>query len=108
MIGQGPNKRRSKFLKLVAMFLFCSSAIVGQWNPVEEYNQHNFPCDSGQTTIEITFCAGDRNAFADSLLNKLYKKILFSADHDISEAKNDLAKLASKKIKTAADSTAIV
>ena len=68
-------------MRLVLTILLVFSVSIysfGQKNYGEIYNSHIFSCDSGTGTVEMNICSGVKVKFADSLLNKLYKKILTS------------------------------
>jgi uncharacterized protein YecT (DUF1311 family) len=90
---------------LLIFSISVSNLIFGQWDPIKEYHSRQFPCDSALTTLEITFCFGYRNDFADSLLNKMYTKVLTEADKDIADSKKDIRSIQLKKRKTKEDST---
>lgn len=90
---------------LLVLFMTIPVLTFGQWDPIQEFNNRKFPCDTGYTTLEINFCSGYKNQFADSLLNKLYKKILKSIDQDNIETTKEFNKLKLVKKKTSADST---
>lgn len=96
---------KMKSISAIIFFLTISIPLFGQWDPVKVFNTRKFPCDSGQTTLEINFCSGDKNRFADSLLNRLYKEILKNIDKDIAETNNEMKKLMQQKKKTGKDST---
>jgi uncharacterized protein YecT (DUF1311 family) len=87
-------------MKMINLFLFlvlASSVCYSQSDPIEDFRSHKFPCDSGNTTLEINMCAGVKSEYADSLLNDIYHKIIRSINKEISTAKKELKIRQSKK-----------
>jgi uncharacterized protein YecT (DUF1311 family) len=67
---------------VLALYYFPYNA-TGQESLADVYNNHKFPCDAESTTLAANLCSGIKAEFADSLLNKLYRKILNSIDKEI-------------------------
>ena len=70
-------------LFLLLSISFLATTAIAQSRVVDAYNNHHFPCDSGTSSLEINLCTGEKADFADSLLNKLYHKILKDLDKEI-------------------------
>jgi uncharacterized protein YecT (DUF1311 family) len=69
---------------LLLLLLYCIPIYSpAQSSVADVYEAHTFPCDTGTGTVEINICSGAKAEFADSLLNRLYKKILRSIDKEI-------------------------
>jgi uncharacterized protein YecT (DUF1311 family) len=81
-----------KSLPLLLMLYCIPFYSPAQSSVVDVYDAHNFPCDTGSGTVEINICSGAKAEFADSLLNRLYKKILRSIDKEIKVDQIALAK----------------
>jgi uncharacterized protein YecT (DUF1311 family) len=88
-----------KLFLFIAFFFLLSLISYGQRSYVDIFNSHSFPCDSGGTTLEVNICSGEKADFADSLLNKLYKKILKGIDDEIANDNRQLIKLQRLKTK---------
>ena len=50
-----------------------------------EFKNHIFTCDSGLTTIETNICSEEKAAYADSLLDDLFQKIISSLSEEINQ-----------------------
>jgi uncharacterized protein YecT (DUF1311 family) len=72
-----------KFFPLLLLLYCIPFYSPAQSSVVDVYDAHTFPCDTGTGTVEINICSGVKAEFADSLLNRLYKKILRSIDKEI-------------------------
>jgi uncharacterized protein YecT (DUF1311 family) len=64
---------------------------------IKIFEQQKFYCDSNFTTVEVNLCSETKAIFADSLLNDLNRKIIFSIEKTINENKKDLSIEKSKK-----------
>jgi uncharacterized protein YecT (DUF1311 family) len=74
------------YMKSIVSFLFIyfwALNIQAQTDYAKIYQTHDFPCDTAYTTIDITFCVGDKYEFADSLLNHQYQSILLDIKKEI-------------------------
>jgi uncharacterized protein YecT (DUF1311 family) len=83
---------------LLVLFLFISFNAVGQKRLVDVFNRHKFACDEGGTTPEVNICSGEKVAFADSLLKRLWTRKLKSLDKDIQDHSIDHLKRKGQKI----------
>ena len=79
-----------KLITLLFLCCFYAAYSSAQSSLTDVYEAHTFPCDKESTTLEINICSGAKAEFADSLLNKLYRKILKSLDKDILKDKTIL------------------
>lgn len=86
-----------KIIFLFTSFILCRSYLYSQDDPIAIFNSHVFPCDTNVTTLEANFCSGEKFAFADSLLNNVYKKILKAIDTEIQDNKRSIMETSSKK-----------
>ena len=89
-------------IAFILAFLILSSCASAQddSDPSEIFQSHQFPCDTQTTTLEINICLGTKLAFADSLLNVTYHRILRAIDKSINEDNTKIKALSSKKILT--------
>src|SRR3982751_472188 len=97
-------------MKLIGIYLFAflfTTCVFGQSDPIEVYNAHTFACDTGTSTLEITFCVGDKLEYADSLLNDTYKKLIKSIDKSVIDSKKELTITQTKKNLSREDKTTI-
>lgn len=74
------------FLLIWNLAAFCQKG----WASV--YDKHRFACDSGTTQLEMNICSAEKADFADSLINRLYRKMIRSLDLQIIEKTNILRK----------------
>jgi len=86
-------------MRLLAFIIAMSlqTTIVAQSSVVDIYNDHHFPCDSGVTSLEINLCTGEKADFADSLLNKVYYKIIKELDKQIASYSATISPKTGKK-----------
>lgn len=96
-----------KFATLLFLSVVFHAPALAQWNPITEYSKRRFVCDTGQTTLEITFCSGYKNRVADSLMNILYSNILKGFDKEIKDHTNEANRLSLLKMRTGVDSVAL-
>ena len=87
------------FVVIISLYCLPLQAIC-QSSLVDVYKNHRFPCDDETSNLANNICSGIRYEFADSLMNKLYRKIMKSLDDEIA-----ICNLAIKREKGAKDST---
>jgi uncharacterized protein YecT (DUF1311 family) len=66
------------------LFLFLLSITAfSQKRTADIYKKHRFACDSGLRQIEMNVCSGEKAHFADTLMNRLYQKMVRFLDGKI-------------------------
>lgn len=60
---------------LLAMLFFNISGF-SQKHIADLFDKKKFACDTSFTQLELNICSGEKAAYADSLLNLLYNKII--------------------------------
>lgn len=60
---------------LLAMFCFNFTAF-SQKHIADLFDKKKFACDTSYSQLELNICSGEKAAYADSLLNLLYSKII--------------------------------
>lgn len=96
-LGGNLNRNNMKRISFLIFSIFCTTYLYSQDDPAAIFNSHVFPCDSGSTTLETNLCSGEKFEFADSLLNRVYKKILKAIDKDTQDDKRRLLDKSSKQ-----------
>lgn len=63
--------------------LFFSTAVFSQEHIADLFEKKKFTCDTSYSQLELNICSGEKAAYADSLLNLLYSKIIRHLDKQI-------------------------
>ncbi len=90
---------RHKYMKLLTLIFFVSllpTLSAAQQSLTEVYESRTFPCDTMSGTTQANICSGKRVAFADSLLNRLYKKIMKTLNSQVVQAKHQVQEVRAK------------
>lgn len=67
----------------IPFLLLLSLTTFSQKRTADIYKKHRFACDDGLTQLEMNVCSSEKADYADSLLKRLYQKMVRFLDEKI-------------------------